>query len=254
MEALFQELEPMASDLHRGSLRRRLEQKVLRQLVIQGLLQLGETPLTRVCRITGLGRALLGGGPPVEDVETERSFFVQPNFELLVPSRLDTDVLWRLEECADLVKADWMMVYTLSRATVYRALRLGRRQEEVVGLLERHARNELPQNVQFSVRDWSTAFGRLWFGSAFIVNCETPALADELLASRTLGGFFRGRLSPTVLVVNRDDHAALLARLEDEGYMPSPGVRVLGEATPDERRALFAATAKEVDNQARSRR
>jgi len=229
MHALFQELEPMASDLHRGSLRRRLEQKVLRQLLVQGVLVLGETGGTRVCRMTDLGRALLGGGGPAGDVETEHSFFVQPNFEILVPSRIETGLLWRLEECADLEKPDWMMVYRISRATVYRALKLGRRPEEVVELLDDHARNQLPQNVAFSMRDWSAAFGRLWFGEAFILQCDSEALADELLASRSVGQYIRGRLSPTALLIDREQHAAVLALLEEEGYMPAPGVRELAK-------------------------
>lgn len=228
--ALFRELEPMASDLHRGLLRRRLGQRVIRHLVLQGLLVLGKAGEVQVCRLTPMGRALLTGCGPVDEVTTERRFFVQPNYELLVPSRLDTDILWRIEECADLEKPDWMMVYRLTRASVYRALTYGRRPEELAALLEEHSINELPQNVSFSIRDWPAAFGRLWFARAFTLHCDTPALADELVASSSIGRFIRGRLSPTVLVVDRREHPELLSVLEAEGYMPAPGVRRLSDA------------------------
>ncbi|MDP2871631.1 MAG: helicase-associated domain-containing protein [Bacillota bacterium] len=233
--ALFRELEPMASDLYRGSLRHRLGQRVIRHLVLQGMLVLGKAGDSQVCRLTRMGRSLLTGGEPVDEVTTERRFFVQPNFELLVPSRLDTDLLWRIEECADLEKPDWMMVYRLTRATVYRALTLGRRPEELAALLEEHSLNELPQNVSFSIRDWPAAYGRLWFAKAFVLHCDTPALADELAASSSVGRYVRGRLSPTVLVVDRRDHEQLMTVLEEEGYMPAPGVRPLGGDAGGER-------------------
>jgi hypothetical protein len=248
LQALFHEVEPMASDLFRGSLRRRLEHKVVRYLILQGLLDIGETAHGPVCRLTDLGRALLGargagvtgaagaGGDEtevqVQDVEIERRFFIQPNFELLVPARLDTALLWRLEEIADLDKPDWMMVYRVSRASVYRALRLGRGAGEILGLLEQHALNELPQNVAFSVRDWATAFGRIRFAAAFTLQCDTAALADELMASRSVRQYVLGRLSPTVLIVDRQRHADLIAALESEGYMPSPIIVTLGDIDP----------------------
>jgi hypothetical protein len=230
LAALFRELEPMATDLYRGTMRRRLGQRVIRHLVLQGLLVLGTAGEEQVCRLTPMGRALLtGGDEPVADVATERKFFVQPNFELLIPSRIDTDLLWRIEECADLEKPDWMMVYRLTRASVYRALTLGRSPEELSALLEEHSLNELPQNVSFSIRDWPAAFGRLWFARSYTLHCDTPALAGELVASSSVGRFVRGRLSPTVLVIDRAELSELMQVLETEGYMPAPGVRRLSE-------------------------
>ncbi len=235
LKALFKEVEPMASDLFRGSLRRRLEQKVVRYLTLQGLLVIGQTGATTVCRLTPIGYALLNGTGSVEDVQPETTFFVQPDFEMLVPSRVDTALLWRIEEIADLVKPDWMMVYKLSRKSVYRALRMGAKVEDILSLLEGHATNELPQNVSFSLRDWAAAYGRIRFATAFTMQVDSASLADELVASRTVGRFILSRLSPTILVIDRRDHADLVAALEAEGYMPSPGVTTLGndEHYPD---------------------
>lgn len=228
--ALFHELEPMATDLYRATTRRRLGQRVIKHLVLQGMIVLGSAGETQACRLTPMGRALLTGAEePVEDVTTERKFFVQPSFELLIPSRLDTDLLWRIEECADLEKPDWMMTYRLTRASVYRALTLGRVPEDLAALLEQHSINELPQNVSFSIRDWPAAFGRLWFARSYTLHCDTPALADELVASSSIGRFVRGRLSPTVLVIERRQLPELTGLLESEGYMPAPGVRRLSD-------------------------
>jgi hypothetical protein len=232
LKALFREVEPMASDLFRGSLRRRLEQKVVRYLILQGLLTIGESAVGSVCRLTPLGHALLHEEGPAADVEPEQTFFVQPDFEMLVPAHIDTAVLWRIEEIADLEKPDWMMVYRISRSSVYRALRLGQRAQDILAVLERYSTAELPQNVEFSITDWSAAFGRIKFAEAFTMQVDSPALADELMASRTIGRFVLGKLSPTVLIVERKHHADLIAMLEAEGYMPSPGIVELGQRDP----------------------
>jgi len=232
LRALFREVEPMASDLFRGSLRRRLEHKVVRYLILQGLLEIGETNQGPVCRLSGLGRALLRGAEATDDVTPEEQFFVQPNFELLVPSHIDTAVLWRLEEIADLEKPDWMMVYRVTRQSIYRALRLGRRPGDIIRLLEEHSRNDLPQNVAFSVNDWATAYGRIKFAAAFTLQCDSSTLADELMASRSVREFILGRLSATVLIVDRERYDDLLEVLETEGYMPSPGIMTLRDEDP----------------------
>ncbi len=247
LRALFKEVEPMASDLFRGSLRRRLEQKVVRYLTLQGLLLIGEAAGTTVCRLTPLGYALLNGTGPVEDVQPEAAFLVQPDFEMLVPARVDTALLWRIEEVADLVKPDWMMVYRLSRKSVYRALRMGARVEDILSLLEEHATNELPQNVAFSVHDWAAAYGRIRFATAFTMQVDSGALADELVASRTVGRFILGRLSPTILVIDRRNHADLIAALEAEGYMPSPGVITLGSSAEQWTEADIVMPADRLD-------
>ena len=232
LRALFREVEPMASDLFRGSLRRRLEHKVVRYLILQGLLEIGETSQGPVCRLSGLGRSLLTGAETTDDVTPEDQFFVQPNFELLVPSRIDTAVLWRLEEIADLEKPDWMMAYRVTRQSVYRALRLGRRASDIIRLLEEHSRNDLPQNVAFSVSDWASAYGRIKFAAAFTMQCDSSTLADELMASRSVREFILGRLSPTVLIVDRERFDDLLQALETEGYMPSTGIITLRTENP----------------------
>ena len=229
--ALFREVEPMASDLFRGG-RRRPEHKVVRYLRLQGLLAIGEAAADPVCRLTAIGRALLEDQPEPGGDEPEDSFIVQSTFGLYVPAHIDTKVLWRIEEIADLEKTDQMMVYRISRQTVYRALRLGCDREGITGFLRRHARNELPQNVAFSVQDWASAFGRIKFANALTLQVDDAHLADELMASRAVKPYVLGRLAPTVLIVDRDKYTDLIAVLEAEGHMPSPGIVEMGDINP----------------------
>ena len=113
-----------------------------------------------------------------------------------------------------------MMVYKLSRNSVYRALLHEYTPEIIERFLEEHSKSPLPQNVTYSIAHWGTSYGRIEFEDVILLKCDSDDLADELMMSPKIKPYLKKKVGPCYLVVERDSYESLIAALSDEGYMP----------------------------------
>ncbi len=232
VDRLMSALEPVGMSHSWQALPQRLDKFFFSYLSQNGIVMLGHAGNRLACRLTHLGRILLEGKRRYSE-RWEYSFFVQPNFEILVPRDIDLKVLWEIEQVADLVKHDQMMVYLLSRSSIYRALKEGMSDKRVSEFLAQHSKNPVPQNVSFSIANWCSRFGRMHFIDALLLHCETPELAAEIQSSLPLREFILGSYTPQHLVVSKKHYDAFLVALEEQGFMPLPGIAEPGERETD---------------------
>lgn len=212
-----------------GSLARNFGSWLLNHLIRLGIWEAGREPESRqvvVCW-TDLGLGLRGAqannnnsGLP----EPEQRFYVQPNYELLIPKFLDYQLRWELELMADLVKVDQILTYKLSKESLHRALEQGLSWQEALLFLEQYSANPLPQNVRYSLEEWGRQYGRLEFMDVMLLRCADVQLAGEIKSSRKLKAYILGEVSPTHLVVPRADFQEILGLLTKEGYLPRRGI------------------------------
>jgi len=164
---------------------------------------------------------------PVAEEGFASDFYVQPTFEVLVPLTADYWLLWNLELVADLEKIDLMCQYRLSRESVYRALEWGLEGQELLGFLEDGARNELPQNVAFSLESWMEKYGGIRFTEGILVHCADQEAAETF---RSLAPVREGRaivVGPQYFLIAPDDHEQIVDALRQAGQLPSTSVRSL---------------------------
>jgi hypothetical protein len=227
-------MEEYGSRGHGGN-ERRIEMERKRVLrITQALHWLGVVALdadqveqaTRVA-LTPMGRDALRDEPPEALEPAVAEFFVQPNFEILVPRSLDLKLRHQLERFAELVSVDQMLTYRIERDSVYRAAERGLEAEEMLHFLETYSKVPLPQNLRYSISDWAGRYGEIQFRSAFLLCTQTPELAHEIKASKKLAHFIKGELSPSALIVPREKYPALVKRLQEAGYFPK--TEILGE-------------------------
>jgi len=232
-QRLLRETRVRSPEPPRGAMESRLSRHFWSYLTALGVLEKGRGPSGPAWRLTGAGRRVIEGGPsPGEITRGGASFYVQPDFELVLPPDVDLGCLWQVSRLADLLSADQVMVYRLSRAGFHQALKLGMDPAEAMAFLHGRACGGLPQNVEYTLRSWTAGYGRVHFVEAFLLRCDDPALAEEILASRRLAPLIRGRLTPQDLVVNREDLPRLQELLQEEGYVPPPGVADLAHKPP----------------------
>jgi hypothetical protein len=80
---------------------------------------------------------------------------IQPTMEILVPKDFDTLDLLNIGEITDLVQADVVSIYRITRDSVFRALQDGWNTEKMLNLLDRISRHALPENVRMNIMGWS---------------------------------------------------------------------------------------------------
>ena len=154
----------------------------------------------------------------------EDGFWVQPNFEVLTPPHLKTDLRWRLEMLANPVKVDQAITYALTKEAALGFFDRGGNALDMLDFLEKHSKNPIPQNVLFTIKEWGALYGRISFWDVFLLRCDTAQLADEIAANRKFKPYIQGRFDQNHLIIARDSYESLLAALQKEGYFPRKGI------------------------------
>ncbi len=231
--ALLDEMEYLSLEHSWHGLETRLS-KAVKMLTYAGVLARVDLGGNLAMRLTAPGRiltSLVMGRPapsPDEafnDIPLEDSFFLQGTFEMLVPANIEPFILWKVEQIADLVKPDQMLIYKISRQSIYRALSSGMSSQSIMAFLKRHSKNDIPQNVSYSIEEWSKGYGRVEFVDALILHCDSEELANEIKASKRMQSYVLGEVGPRHLIIDKSKYAEALEALQNEGYMPKPGIR-----------------------------
>ena len=101
--------------------------------------------------------------------------------------------------------------------------------EEILEFLRIHSKTEVPQNVEISIKEWADRYGQIHFMDVMLLRCKSEQLAQELKASKQIGKYILGGISPTDLIVSRHKVDELRLLLEKRNYMPLPEVLTVEE-------------------------
>lgn len=146
-------------------------------------------------------------------------FVVQADMSAMAPGELAYAVRLELELMADVESTGAATVFRFSESSIARALTAGRRPEEMVAFLERHATRGLPQPLTYLIADLGRRFGRVRIGSArCYLRSEEPSLLAELLVARRCRDLGLRALAPTVLVASADP-TVVLGAVRAAGYL-----------------------------------
>lgn len=213
------------------------------QLLWLGCFEYARGKEERVIRLTPVGRFLWGKELGLEGTldfsPWEETFLIQPNFEILVPENIAPYLIWELQLMANLVQADRVLLFRLSRDSFYRALKVGKSPAEAISFLVKHSKYPLPQNVAFSLQEWGKEYGRLYLFQALLLRCRDEQLATEIKASSRFAPYILGEITPRDLIVSERSAPELLQLLEKEGYFPRPGVLSLEPDDDEEEETPF---------------
>jgi len=162
---------------------RAVEDLLLKDLFSLGLVDValrgGEAAGVRLSR---LGRRVLLGEPEVPASRT-KPLIVNPDFEMLVLPEGDVDeLLHELDRVAARERTGEVVHCRLDRGRVERAAVDGTKPEEIVALLAKHARAELPQNVVYTIRSWCENVRSAVLESGVLFVASDPEVVRAVLA------------------------------------------------------------------------
>lgn len=152
----------------------------------------------------------------VEDQSiTSKELYINPDFTLLLQENEINDRLhYLLLNFCEIVQMDVMMQVKVTRESVSRAYKRGMNPDQLIGELERHSKNPVPQNLVFLVHEWvrQTVTVSLFFGAIIEVNASS--FLDNLEFHKSGKKILVSRISDTIAVVNVEnlDEITRLAR------------------------------------------
>jgi hypothetical protein len=156
----------------------------------------------------------------IERSTADDQFYVQPNFELMLPPSVRFNIRWQVETFTYLKQADHMSIYELTRESLHGALEQGSRSKEILDFLEQHSMYPLPDNIRESFLQWGDQYGRIRFTDAIVMECADATLGDELDRHPKLKEWVIARLSPTHFLIPREYVKDCIRFLDQQGYAP----------------------------------
>ncbi len=163
-----------------------------------------------------------------------RSLVVQPNFELLL-LQPDLPTLYSLLPFAQVNQVGIVSSLTLTRPSLLRGLEADMHVEQILRVLEEHSQKEIPQNVEYTLRDWARLYKDVKIAQVVLLEVSSEALADEICASSKLQAFGLRRLGPCAIAARGEVSVQELRRtLDKEGIV----VRISGNVVPQQNRPL----------------
>lgn len=127
-------------------------------------------------------------------------FYMQPDFDMLVPPEAGPDVIWMLEQCAERVTRDRMSIYRLTRERFISAIASGYGLPAVIEFLDQYALTGIPENVRIALADWGkeTDAAPLTVDRSMEVMEESTGSADDpkLLEKDMFSGVYSSFYTP----------------------------------------------------------
>lgn len=173
---------------------------------------------------------------PVFHMKETSSFYLQPNFQFLVPEETSLKARHRLSLIAKVKERGQMVIYEISKESVAYALEQGLDQEEILQLLEELSLS-VPENVRQTVAEWVRTHGQIRFYDCIALVCESERLAYELENNPAFARLMVGKLAPTVIAVRRGEVKTLRQKLINAGY--SPFSKVIRPGGEEEEEAFY---------------
>jgi hypothetical protein len=161
----------------------------------------------------------------VQALEPERradadAFYVQPDFELLLPPTVSSHAEWEVAMFADPVSSTDMRIYRITRETFYRGLESGKSGQEIVQFLASHATSKIPSGLEQILMEWDKQFGKLQFVEVTLLRVSTPEIAEAIHSSVSCHPYILSRIGEVDFIVKKEQSSQFHKHLQQMGYHP----------------------------------
>ncbi len=155
-------------------------------------------------RPTEIGNSVMTGKPRKEAPRQE-TFIVLPNFEVTVFStEMDYYTLYRLMLLAEPLKTDVVSTFRITEASIFNAVELGYRENDMIQFLETESSKPIPANVARSIRDWTSQTTFVTISDVTLFETESEKDLESLMLIPQFNDFIVRRVGSAAVVVRGD--------------------------------------------------
>lgn len=196
----------------------------------------------------GAAQKLVTAGLPVPT----RKLIVQADLTLIAPSPLPTELEIKLRRVADTEQIGMASSYRLSALSVSHGLESGMTATEIRELLQSLSDRELPQPVDYLLRESEQRFGRLRVGEAkstTVITADDSILLAELHNNQKLRplalhysevGDLHSRFESELVYFALRDAGYVAVRVDDSGKVISPTAAIERANMPESVKSITA--------------
>jgi len=155
---------------------------------------------------------------------------VQPNLDLVL-MQFESELIYRLIQFAEVRRIGPASTFTLTQPALLRGLEAGNQLEDLLAFLTKVSQRSLPQNVEYTLRDWARGYKEAHISSVLLI--ELLPIQNEADLHRALAGLeIKVRqVAPGMFALAAESISfpSLRKRLEKEGLV------VRGKQAPEPR-------------------
>ncbi len=113
--------------------------------------------------------------------ETRKTIYINPDFTVMIPTReVSSDIQYHILAHTDMIQDDMIIHARITRQSILKAQQRGMDQDVFLYSLEQYAKNKIPQNLSFQLREWVTRTLRVQIQRAILLHSSDPEFIDEI--------------------------------------------------------------------------
>ncbi|NBI30672.1 helicase-associated domain-containing protein [Chengkuizengella marina] len=155
---------------------------------------------------------------PLEHDEIQ--FYIQADYEVLVPSNVPFHIRWELESMSEMTNSDVIMHYSITKKSIKTARQNGRTTNDIIEFLNKYSKYGLPDNVKKSVEDWSEQVGKIVFQEVLLLRCADEKTFHQLNDNPLFQPYIITKLGEKDFIIQKNLLKELINKLEKNGYTP----------------------------------
>ncbi|MGE5328073.1 MAG: helicase-associated domain-containing protein [Deltaproteobacteria bacterium] len=230
-------IEKYHADMNFNYLRSNFK-KILNHLVLIGMVEfMTDSENNMFFRLNKYGWAFYSNRTEIINEEEENHFYIQPNFEIIATVNLNPVLRWELDRFCDIGKIEKTIHYWITKTSIHRALSNEKNIDDLLSFLKAHSKSGVPQNVEYTLKEWSASYGNVYLVDMLLLRCRTPELAAEISSIQSMSENIIGKVTDKDLILKKTFGDDALDILVKKGYIAKPQI-----SEPD---VSFAASKKE---------
>lgn len=169
----------------------------------------------RWIELSGLGAHFFRGAPLRHDDE-RGGIIINPDLSIIaIPEKLSLHGLYLLKAFCEVKSFENVYNFQLTRESFQEGLLLKAKKDDLLDFLRKTSRNDLPQNLLFSVDEWTNNFPLVTITDECVVlQTEDPNHMDLLLGQIGARKIVLQQISPTTILIDPDKIYEVVEQVE----------------------------------------
>ena len=182
-------------------------------------------------------------GSRAEATENVKAIIVQPTFEIVALPETPEDVLFNLSRFSAMKTADKVHIFALTKKTFLNAIDKGMNTNKIIELLQNNAKTEIPQNVLYSIEEWSKLYGKVGLKSGVFLDAD-PELMHVIKAK--MKEHLIKEVSDSSVIINKDGVLSSLIKEEKGVFLEASDEITAAEVEKVIKKYVLRKPSKEV--------
>jgi len=148
--------------------------------------------------------ALLMGKKHHKELEIKKCIYISPDFTLMIPYRdIDPVSLYTIMAFTEIQKEDVVIEAAITKISIINAKKRGMSVEKFITTLKKYAKNEIPQNLEFLLNDWTKQTISINISRPILLHASHGSFIDEILYSSSSKTIMT-RISENYAILDKD--------------------------------------------------